>query len=43
MRLVRLLRRMERMFISDERKGWGWEISLRLQQLQRPLAIKPRR
>jgi hypothetical protein len=42
-RLVRLLRRMERMFINDERKGWGWEISLRLQQMQRPLSIKPRR
>ena len=43
LRLVRLLRRMERMVINDEQKGWGWEISLRLQQLQRPLAIKPRR
>jgi len=42
-RLVRLLRRMERMFINDERKGWGWEISLRLQQMQRPLSTKPRR
>jgi hypothetical protein len=42
-RLVRLLRRLERMFITDEQKGWGWEISLRLQQLQRPLAVRPRR
>ena len=42
-RLVRLLRRLERMFINDEQKGWGWEISLRLQQMQRPLAVKPRR
>jgi hypothetical protein len=42
-RLVRVLRRLERIFINDERKGWGWEISLRLQQMQRPLAIKPRR
>jgi hypothetical protein len=43
LRLVRLLRRMERMFINDERKGWGWEISLRLQQMQRPLSVKPRK
>jgi hypothetical protein len=42
-RLVRLLRRLERMFINDEQKGWGWEISLRLQQMQRPLAVRPRR
>ena len=42
-RLVRLLRRMERMFINNEGKGWGWELSLRLQQLQRPLAVAPRR
>jgi hypothetical protein len=42
-RLVRLLRRLERMFITDAKKGWGWEISLRLQQWQRPLAVKPRR
>jgi len=42
-RLVRILRRLERMFITDAQKGWGWEISLRLQQLQRPLAVKPRR
>jgi hypothetical protein len=42
-RLVRILRRLERMFINDEGKGWGWELSLRLQQMQRPLAIRPRR
>jgi hypothetical protein len=42
-RLVRLLRRLERMFIGDEQKGWGWEISLWLQQKQRPLAVKPRK
>jgi hypothetical protein len=42
-RLVRILRRLERMFINDEQKGWGWEISLRLQHMQRPLSIKPRR
>jgi hypothetical protein len=42
-RLVRILRRLERIFINDAQKGWGWEISLRLQQMQRPLAIRPRR
>jgi hypothetical protein len=42
LRLVRGLRRLERMFINDEQKGWGWEISLRLQRLQRPLAARPR-
>jgi hypothetical protein len=42
-RIVRLLRRLERAFISEEASGLGWELSLRLQQLQRPLAIKPRR
>jgi hypothetical protein len=41
--LVRMLRLLERMLINDEQKGWGWEISLRLQQIQRPLAIRPRR
>lgn len=41
-RIVRLLRRLELMFINDEQKGWGWEISLQLQQMQRPLAVKPR-
>jgi hypothetical protein len=43
LRLVRLLRRFERLFINDEQKGWGWEISLRLQQMQRPLAMRPRK
>jgi hypothetical protein len=42
-RFVRLLRRMERMFINNEGRGWGWELSLKLQQMQRPMAIKPRR
>jgi hypothetical protein len=42
-RFVRLLRRMERMLINNEGRGWGWELSLRLQQMQRPLAVKPRR
>ena len=42
-RLVRLLRRMERMFITNSGKGWGWELSLKLQQMQRSLANKPRR
>jgi hypothetical protein len=42
-RLVRMLRGLERMFINDEGRGWGWEISLRLQHIQRPLASKPRR
>jgi hypothetical protein len=43
LRLVRILRWLERLFINDEQKGWGWEISLRLQHMQRPLSIKPRR
>lgn len=42
-RFVRLLRRMERVFINDAGKGWRWELSLKLQQMQRPLAVKPRR
>jgi hypothetical protein len=42
-RLVRLLRRLERVFVNDKGKGWSWEISLRLQRMQRPLAVKPRR
>ena len=42
-RLVRILRRLERMFINDEGRGWSWELSIRLQKLQRPLSIKPRR
>ncbi len=42
-RIVRLLRWLERAFIGEEASGLGWELSIRLQQLQRPLAIKPRR
>jgi hypothetical protein len=42
-RVVRLLRWLERLLIKDEGKGWGWELSLKLQQMQRPLAVKPRR
>ena len=42
-RLERILRRLERVFINDKGKGWSWEISLRLQRLQRSLAVKPRR
>ncbi len=42
-RLVRILRRLERIFINDEGKGWSWELALRLQQMQRPLAARPRR
>jgi hypothetical protein len=43
LRVVRWLRRLERALINDTGKGWGWELSLRLQQLQRPLAQKPRK
>jgi hypothetical protein len=42
-RLVRLLRRLEHLFINDSGHGWRWELALRLQRIQRPLAIKPRR
>jgi hypothetical protein len=42
-RLVRILRRLERVFINDEGKGWSWELSLRLHRMQRSLAVKPRR
>jgi hypothetical protein len=42
-RMVRWLRRLERMFINDKGTGWSWEIALRLQRLQRPLAVKSRR
>ncbi len=42
-RFVRLLRRLERMLINDAGRGWGWELSLRLQRLERPLAVRPRR
>jgi hypothetical protein len=43
LRLVRILRRLERVFINDKGRGWSWEISLRLQRMQRALAAKPRR
>ena len=43
LRLVRLLRRLERLFINDRGKGWGWEISIQLQKWQKPLAVKSRR
>ncbi len=42
-RLVRLLRRLEHLFINDSGHGWRWELALRLQRMQRPLASKPRR
>jgi hypothetical protein len=42
-RIVRLLRRLERLFINDAGRGWGWELSLRLQRIERPLAVRPRR
>jgi len=42
-RVVRWLRHLERMFINNSGSGWGWELSLKLQQMQRPLATKPRR
>ncbi len=42
-RVVRWLRRLERMLINNEGKGWGWLLSLRIQQMQRPLVVKPRR
>jgi hypothetical protein len=42
-RVVRWLRWLERKLISNNQNGWGWELSIRLQQMQRPLAIKPRR
>jgi hypothetical protein len=42
-RMVRLLRRLERMMLGEQQKGWKWELSLRLQQWQRPLAVRPRR
>jgi hypothetical protein len=43
LRLVRGLRRLERLFINEAGSGPGWELALRLGQLQRPLAVKPRR
>ena len=42
-RIVRLLRRLERMLSRDAAQGWRWELALRLQQMQRPLAVKPRK
>jgi hypothetical protein len=42
-RLVRILRRLERMFINDKGRGWSWELSLRLQRMQKSLAVRPRR
>ncbi len=42
-RVVRWLRQLEQAFINDKGAGWSWEISLRLQRMQRPLASKPRR
>jgi hypothetical protein len=43
LRMVRLLRQMEHLFINDKGRGWSWEISLRLQKLQRELGSNPRR
>jgi hypothetical protein len=43
LRVVRLLRTLERMLINNEGRGWGWELSLKLQQMERPLAVRPRR
>ncbi len=42
MRVVRLLRRLERSLINEEQKGWKWTLALKLQQWQRPLAVRPR-
>jgi len=42
-RVVRGLRWLERKLISNDQNGLGWELSIRLQQMQRPLGIKPRR
>ncbi len=42
-RLVRWLRRLERLFVNDKAHGWAWEISLRLRRLQAPLESIPRR
>jgi hypothetical protein len=42
-RVVRWLRRLERTLINDDARGWGWELSLKLQQMERPLAVRPRR
>lgn len=42
-RLVRLLRRLERVFVNDKGQGWRWELSIRLQRMQQSLAARPRR
>jgi hypothetical protein len=42
-RWVRILRKLERFFINDKGSGWSWEIALRLQRMQKSLAVKPRR
>jgi hypothetical protein len=42
-RLVRILRRLERIFINDKGSGGSWEMSLRLQRMQKSLAVRPRR
>lgn len=42
-RLVRSLRALERWAMPTEERGWRWEIAIRLQRLQRPLAVKPRK
>jgi hypothetical protein len=42
-RLVRILRQLERMFINDKGRGWSWELALRLQRMQKSLAVRPRR
>jgi hypothetical protein len=42
-RVVRIIRRLERLLINDEQKGLGWELSLRLGRMQRQLETKPRR
>jgi hypothetical protein len=33
--MVRILRRLERLFINDRGRGWSWELSLRLQRMLR--------
>ena len=42
-RMVRLLRQLEHVFINDKGKGWSWEISLRLQRMQKQMDTKVRR
>jgi hypothetical protein len=42
-RLIRLLRGLEHVFINDKGRGWSWEISLRLQRMQRRLDTQVRR